>query len=64
MSPRPFSSASKSSEAGGIDATKAKPRQQLRRPNRQMRERRTAYAMMAFGLLLGGLELFIVFHYV
>jgi hypothetical protein len=31
--------------------------------NRKMRERRTAYAMMAFGLTLGTLELFILFHY-
>jgi len=29
-----------------------------------MRERRTAAVMIAFGLLLGGLELFIVLHYV
>jgi hypothetical protein len=29
-----------------------------------MRERRTAYVLMAFGLLLGGIELFIVFQYV
>lgn len=36
-----------------------------RRPhrNRQRRERRTFYAMFGFGLLLGGLELFIVLHY-
>ena len=32
-------------------------------PNGQMRERRTAYAMLLFGFVLGGLELFIVAHY-
>ncbi|MDL2406557.1 hypothetical protein PY650_12970 [Rhizobium calliandrae] len=31
--------------------------------NRKIRERRTFYAMFAFGLVLGGLELFIVLHY-
>ncbi|NLS21378.1 hypothetical protein HGP16_33360 [Rhizobium sp. P40RR-XXII] len=31
--------------------------------NRQVREKRTFQAMFAFGLLLGGLELFIVLHY-
>ena len=31
---------------------------------RKMRERRTAYVMTAFGLLLGGLELFILLHYI
>jgi hypothetical protein len=31
--------------------------------NRKMREKRTAYAMMAFGLLLGALELYIVLSY-
>ncbi len=34
-----------------------------RRRNRQMREKRTAHAMMAFGLLLGALELYIVLSY-
>jgi hypothetical protein len=34
-----------------------------RRRNRQMREKRTAYIMMAFGLLLGALELYIVLSY-
>lgn len=34
------------------------------RPSPQTRERRTEYIMIGFGLLLGGLELFIVFHYV
>jgi hypothetical protein len=33
------------------------------RKNRQMREKRTAHAMMAFGLLLGALELYIVLSY-
>jgi hypothetical protein len=32
--------------------------------DRQMRERRTAYIMMFFGIVLGGLELFIVLSYV
>ncbi len=31
--------------------------------NRKMREKRTAYAMMAFGLLLGALEVYIVLSY-
>ncbi|MDL2398386.1 hypothetical protein [Rhizobium mayense] len=31
--------------------------------NRKIREKRTFYAMFAFGLVLGGLELFIVLHY-
>ncbi|MDK4737292.1 hypothetical protein ACXHXG_29780 [Rhizobium sp. LEGMi198b] len=39
---------------------KAQPKRRLR--NRQVRERRTFYAMFAFGLLLSGLELFIVLH--
>lgn len=34
-----------------------------RRRNRQMREKRTAYIMMGFGLLLGALELYIVLSY-
>lgn len=37
------------------------PKRRLR--NRQVREKRTFYAMFAFGLLLGTLELFIVLHY-
>lgn len=37
------------------------PKRRLR--NRQVREKRTFYAMFAFGLLLGALELFIVLHY-
>ncbi|AYG58908.1 hypothetical protein [Rhizobium jaguaris] len=45
-----------SASAGG-----ARPKRRLR--NRQIREKRTFYAMFAFGLLLGGLELFIVLHY-
>ncbi|MBB5572316.1 MULTISPECIES: hypothetical protein [Rhizobium] len=39
---------------------KAPPKRRLR--DRRVRERRTFYAMFAFGLLLGGLELFIVLH--
>ncbi|MBB3382410.1 MULTISPECIES: hypothetical protein [unclassified Rhizobium] len=31
--------------------------------SRQVREKRTFQAMLAFGLLLGALELFIVLHY-
>lgn len=38
-------------------------RSKRRYRDRQIRERRTFYAMFAFGLLLGGLELFIVLHY-
>ncbi|MFS8113948.1 hypothetical protein QD460_19660 [Rhizobium jaguaris] len=45
-----------SAPAGG-----ARHKRRLR--NRQIREKRTFYAMFAFGLLLGGLELFIVLHY-
>ncbi|QND46924.1 hypothetical protein HB780_14380 [Rhizobium lusitanum] len=40
---------------------KLQPKRRLR--NRQVREKRTFYAMFAFGLLLGALELFIVLHY-
>lgn len=40
---------------------KTQPRRQLR--DRHVREKRTFQAMFAFGLLLGGLELFIVLHY-
>lgn len=40
---------------------KTRPGRRLR--NRQVREKRTFQAMFAFGLLLGGLELFIVLHY-
>ena len=40
-------------------------RHRRRQPrDRQMRERRTAYIMMFFGIVLGGLELFIVLSYV
>ena len=42
------------------DVAKAAPKRRLR--SRRVRERRTFYAMFAFGLLLGGLELFIVLH--
>lgn len=40
---------------------KAQPRRQHRA--RHIQEKRTFQAMFAFGLLLGGLELFIVLHY-
>ncbi|AYG65964.1 MULTISPECIES: hypothetical protein [unclassified Rhizobium] len=40
-----------------------KGRRQQTLNNRQVREKRTFQAMFAFGLLLGGLELFIVLHY-
>ncbi|KAA1175280.1 hypothetical protein FP026_29455 [Rhizobium tropici] len=40
-----------------------KGRRQRLLKNRQIREKRTFQAMFAFGLLLGGLELFIVLHY-
>ncbi len=33
------------------------------RLGRKVREKRTFWAMLVFGLLLGGLELFIVLHY-
>lgn len=39
------------------------PARSRRLRNRKMREKRTAYAMMAFGLLLGVLELYIVLSY-
>ncbi|WP_037152098.1 hypothetical protein [Rhizobium freirei] len=42
-------------------ATKTEPKRQSR--NRRFREKRTFWSMLAFGLLLGGLELFIVLHY-
>jgi hypothetical protein len=69
MSSRPFSAASKPSKPGGLPDGAHKGRGEPRRllccrPSRQMRERRTAYVLMAFGLLLGGIELFIVFQYV
>ncbi|WP_267551091.1 hypothetical protein [Rhizobium rhizogenes] len=44
-----------------VPTAKARPRRQPR--DRQIREKRTFQAMLAFGLLLGGLELFIVLHY-
>ncbi|MGG6897941.1 hypothetical protein [Rhizobium sp. BR 315] len=42
-------------------ATKTQPKRQSH--ERQIREKRTFWSMLAFGLLLGGLELFIVLHY-
>lgn len=39
------------------------PQPSRRFRNPQIREKRTFQAMFAFGLLLGGLELFIVLHY-
>ncbi|MBB3608120.1 hypothetical protein [Rhizobium sp. BK602] len=47
--------------AASAPAGKSQTKCRLR--NRQVRERRTFQAMFAFGLLLGGLELFIVLHY-
>jgi hypothetical protein len=47
--------------AASVPAGKVQPKRRLR--NRQVREKRTFYAMFAFGLLLGALELFIVLHY-
>lgn len=44
-------------------APTAKPLPSRPLRNRQVREKRTFQAMFAFGLLLGGLELFIVLHY-
>jgi hypothetical protein len=41
----------------------AKNAQKRQFQNHQVREKRTFQAMFAFGLLLGGLELFIVLHY-
>jgi hypothetical protein len=49
------------------DKTRPAPVRKYRRRqprDRQMRERRTAYIMMFFGIVLGGLELFIVLSYV
>ncbi|MDE1991904.1 MAG: hypothetical protein KGI75_05345 [Rhizobiaceae bacterium] len=48
--------------ATAVTAT-VKPRRKQKLRNRQVREKRTFYAMFLFGLLLGGLELFIVLHY-
>jgi hypothetical protein len=42
-------------------STPTRPRRRTR--NRQMRERRTAYLMGAFGILLGSIELYIVLSY-
>ncbi|CAN7261429.1 hypothetical protein LJR251_001109 [Rhizobium rhizogenes] len=47
--------------AASAPAGKVQPKRRLR--NRQVREKRTFYAMFAFGLLLGALEFFIVLHY-
>lgn len=47
--------------AASASTAKTQPGRRLR--NRQVREKRTFQAMFAFGLLLGGLELFIVLHY-
>jgi hypothetical protein len=47
--------------AASAPTAKTLPSRPLR--NRQVREKRTFQAMFAFGLLLGGLELFIVLHY-
>lgn len=47
--------------AASAPTAKTRPGRQFR--NRQVREKRTFQAMFAFGLLLGGLELFIVLHY-
>jgi hypothetical protein len=49
------------------DKTRPVPVKRYRRRqprDRQMRERRTAYFMMFFGIVLGSLELFIVLSYV
>ncbi|MBB3403754.1 MULTISPECIES: hypothetical protein [unclassified Rhizobium] len=46
-----------------VSALGVKGRRQRPLDNHQIRERRTFQAMFAFGLLLGGLELFIVLHY-
>ena len=43
--------------------TASAPSVRSRPDNRPVREKRTFQAMFAFGLLLGGLELFIVLHY-
>lgn len=47
--------------AASAPTARPQPSRQFR--NRQVREKRTFQAMFAFGLLLGGLELFIVLHY-
>lgn len=47
--------------AASAPATRIRPRRQ--RPDREVREKRTFWAMLVFGLLLGSLELFIVLHY-
>lgn len=38
----------------------SRPRRRYR--NRQMRERRTAYALMTFGIVLACIEIFIIFR--
>jgi len=47
--------------AASAPGVKSRPKRRFQ--NRQVREKRTFQAMFAFGLLLGGLELFIVLHY-
>ncbi|MFS8050424.1 hypothetical protein [Rhizobium sp. BR 314] len=47
--------------AASAKVAKIQPKRQF--PDREIREKRTFWAMLAFGLLLGGLELFIVLHY-
>ncbi|MFK0165292.1 hypothetical protein [Rhizobium sp. NPDC090279] len=47
--------------AAPASSLKRRPKRQSQ--NRQVHEKRTFQAMFAFGLLLGGLELFIVLHY-
>jgi hypothetical protein len=47
-----------------VHPTTVKKHRRRQPRDRQMRERRTAYIMMFFGIVLGGLELFIVLSYV
>jgi hypothetical protein len=58
-----YLSQTENDDIGGGDRSAAPPVRSRRMRNRKMREKRTAYAMMAFGLLLGLLELYIVLSY-
>ncbi|MEZ2130399.1 MULTISPECIES: hypothetical protein [unclassified Sinorhizobium] len=51
-------------KAAGINPAQPGPssRPHLRYRNRQMRERRTAYALMIFGIVLACVEIFIIFR--
>jgi hypothetical protein len=58
-----YLSQTENDDIGGGSRSLVPPPPSRRLRNRKMREKRTAYAMMAFGLLLGVLELYIVLSY-